>query len=72
MAGEIFEAVKDAVSEYQEEIKRTKQENLRLRQKLIELNISISCEEQTEGSVYFIYTRVFKRLILSHFCTVCV
>ncbi|MCI4390088.1 hypothetical protein PGIGA_G00118470 [Pangasianodon gigas] len=46
VAGEIFLAVKDIVSEYQEEIKRTKQENRRLRQKLTELNISISCEKQ--------------------------
>lgn len=49
VAGEIFEAVKLAVSEYQDEIKRIKQENFRLREKLTEL----SCEEQTEGSVCF-------------------
>ncbi|XP_017568441.1 zinc finger protein 691-like [Pygocentrus nattereri] len=44
VAGEIFEAVKDTVSEYQEEIERTKQENRRLREILTEISLSASSE----------------------------
>ncbi|KAL6464489.1 hypothetical protein MHYP_G00268060 [Metynnis hypsauchen] len=44
VAGEIFEAVKDTVSEYQDEIERTKQENRRLREILTEISLSASSE----------------------------
>ncbi|KAL7843535.1 hypothetical protein AOLI_G00250470 [Acnodon oligacanthus] len=44
VAGEIFEAVKDTVSEYQEEIERTKQENRRLREILTDISLSASSE----------------------------
>ncbi|XP_072522112.1 uncharacterized protein [Salminus brasiliensis] len=44
VAGEIFEAVKEAVSEYQGEIERTKQENRRLRDILTEISVSASSE----------------------------
>ncbi|XP_076848678.1 uncharacterized protein LOC143495888 [Brachyhypopomus gauderio] len=46
VAGEIFEAVKDTVSEYQEETERTKQENRRLMSILSEINANFSKERQ--------------------------
>uniref|UniRef100_A0AAR2JUU0 C2H2-type domain-containing protein n=1 Tax=Pygocentrus nattereri TaxID=42514 RepID=A0AAR2JUU0_PYGNA len=51
VAGEIFEAVKDTVSEYQEEIERTKQENRRLREILTEISLSASSEIRAAGNV---------------------
>uniref|UniRef100_A0AAR2K3A0 C2H2-type domain-containing protein n=1 Tax=Pygocentrus nattereri TaxID=42514 RepID=A0AAR2K3A0_PYGNA len=50
VAGEIFEAVKDTVSEYQEEIERTKQENRRLREILTEISLSASSEIRAQDS----------------------
>ncbi|XP_072522634.1 uncharacterized protein [Salminus brasiliensis] len=47
VAGEIFEAVKDTVSAYQEEVERTKQENHRLKEILTEITVSISRHAQT-------------------------
>lgn len=39
-AAEIFQVVKDTVSQYQEEIDRSKQENLYLRKMLAEVSIN--------------------------------
>lgn len=46
VAGEICAAVKEAVSEYQEEVERTKQENQRLKEILTEITVCINTQAQ--------------------------
>ncbi|XP_066528988.1 uncharacterized protein [Hoplias malabaricus] len=46
-AGEIFEVVKDTVSEYQEEMEQTKQENRRLKGLLSEIRLCADGDRQT-------------------------